>query len=282
MYIATAVTIVVGIFLVRRGRENSQPRATPKNKTATDAQQFAFLEWANASECFCSPTIHLNLDKLDPSPETIGAIFGLRHVDMIRFTNLEDGSNVELVKYTSSSPSTWPLIPGCHYRVMYEGDDVVPCSIKDMFSYLGENEEQIRQLSMSFYTRIWKDNANPDFQSHFVRSVKTPEEAADNQARWLIEMWGGPRRYTEKYGSVPVGKRMLSRHSSARRMTFQHACTWLNYMNDSVSEVYGDDNDEVKLLLGLYWRHFFGFFSMSDEERIGIRKRALYIDTLST
>ena len=30
-------------------------------------------------------------------------------------------------------------------------------------------------------------------------------------------------------------------------------------MNAAVSHVFGDD-DKVKTVLGLYWRHFFGFF----------------------
>jgi len=87
-------------------------------------------------------------------------------------------------------------------------------------------------------------------------------------------MWGGPSWYAEKHDSGLVGTRMLSRHASPSRMTCAHACTWLDYMNAAVTEVYGD-NEKVKIVLGLYWRHFFGFFPMTEEERVGIRKRAL-------
>jgi len=37
-------------------------------------------------------------------------------------------------------------------------------------------------------------------------------------------------------------------------------------MNAAVTTVYGE-NEEVKLVLGLYWRHFFGFFPMTEEEQ---------------
>jgi truncated hemoglobin YjbI len=213
--------------------------------------------------------IRMDLLKLDPTPETIGGIFGFRHVDCIRIT-AKDG--VKLVK-DGASPS-WPVQAGRGYNLVYEGSDITPCSIRDIYSFLGGNEEQIHNLSLAFYKRIWTDTSNPDFRSHFTSSVKTPEEAADNQARWLIEMWGGPPLYAEKHGGDLVGRRMLSRHASPTRMTFHHACTWLDYMNAAVSEVYGD-NKQVKLVFGLYWRHFFGFFSFTDEERIGIRKKAL-------
>jgi len=65
---------------------------------------------------------------------------------------------------------------------MYEDEDLSPCSIKNIFSFLGENEEQIHRLSLAFYLQIWEDKDNPDFRSHFTKSVKSPEEAVDNQA----------------------------------------------------------------------------------------------------
>jgi len=179
-----------------------------------------------------------------------------------------DGKSVKLTE------GTWPLEAGHHYNVSYKGDDFSPCSIKNIFSFLGESEEQIHKLSLAFYLQIWEDKDSPDFRSHFTKSVKTPEEAADNQARWFIEMWGGPPRYAEKHGSGLVGTRMLSRHASPSRMTYAHACTWLDYMNAAMTKVYGD-NEKVKIVLGLYWRHFFGFFPMTEEERVGIRKRSL-------
>jgi len=130
---------------------------------------------------------------------------------------------------------------GSFYCIMYEDEYLLPCSIKNIFSFLGENEEQIHKLSLAFYLQIWEDKDNPDFLSHFNKSVKRPDEAVDNQARWLIEMWGGPSRYTEKHASGLVGTRMLSRHASPSRMTYTHASTWLDYMNAAVTTVYGDN-----------------------------------------
>jgi len=108
---------------------------------------------------------------------------------------------------------------------MYEDEDLSPCSIKNILTFLGENEEQIHKLSLAFYLLIWEDKDNPHFRSHFTKSVKSPEEAADNPARWLIEMLGGPPRYAEKHGSGLVGTRMLSLHASPIHMTCTHACT---------------------------------------------------------
>ena len=261
--VCTALAIVAGtiVLLFRRIRIRAQ-------KASVD--HFAYLDWVGeGTYCFCRPTIRVDLSKLNPTAETIGALFGLRNVGCIRIST-KDG--ITLVKDTSVS--SWPMKAGRGYNVVYKGDDVSPCSIRDTFSFLGENEEQIHKLSLAFYNRIWADESNRDFRLHFTSSVKHPEEAADNQARWLIEMWGGPPRYTEKHDSGLVGRRMLSRHANPARMTFRHACTWLEYMNSAVAEVYGD-NMEVKLVLGLYWRHFFGFFPFTDKERIGIREKAL-------
>lgn len=265
MWTAAAVT-VGSIFLLIDGFR----RGGGKASEPTSEDRFAFLEWTGNGTCFCRSTIRVDLTKLEPTPETIGAIFGLPRVDKICITS-EDGTTMKLIKGT---PPSWQLKAGNTYKVVYDSNDVSPCSIHEIYSFLGENEEQIHKMSLAFYTRIWEDDKAPDFQSHFTRSVKSPQEAADNQARWLIEMWGGPQRYTEKDGDGLVERRMLAKHSSKRRMTYGHACTWLDYMQEVVNQVYAD-NKEVKLVLGLYWRHFFGFFAMDEEERIGIRKKAL-------
>lgn len=276
--VGCAVAVVVGtvsLFLWRQRRRKS----VVAESSNFQKNQVALLEWGSTDkECFCRPIIRLNLEKLMPTLETIGAIFGLRSVDKIRITT-KDGSIVTLQESASgqaAAASSCQLQTGQQYRVTYSGMDVSPCSISDIFSLLGGNEEKIHKVSKTFYSSIWNDDnsSNANFRSHFVHSAKSPEAAADNQARWLIEMWGGPKRYLEKHGHALVGSRMLSRHASPSRMTYAHACTWLKYMNAAVTSVYGDD-ELVKLVLGLYWRHFFGFFPMTEEERIGIRKLAL-------
>jgi len=72
-------------------------------------------------------------------------------------------------------------------------------------------------------------------------------------------MWGGPPRYAEKHGSGLVGTQMLSLHASPSRMTYTHACTWLDYMNAAVMTVYGENESEA--CSGTVLETLFGLFS---------------------
>jgi truncated hemoglobin YjbI len=277
---ASAFTVAsIVLFLCRqrniRGGDTKDDDATGVPTEQQD--DFATLEWArsNDTHCFCRPTIRFNLEKLEPTSETIAAIFGLLRAHQLCLHSQTDGTILEPL-----SNGTWPIQAGKTYQVKYASTMESPCRIGEIFSFLGNkdqdnnNNNKIEKLSIAFYTLIWNDDQFPEFQTLFTTSVANPKEAADHQARWLTEMWGGPCDYTSKFGSNQLVTRMLSKHSSKRRMTFAHACTWLDYMNRAINQVYGNDL-EVKLVLGLYWRHFFAFFPLTDEERIGIRKRAL-------
>ena len=257
---------------MRGGDETKNDDATP---STTKQDGIAILKWASKdTRCFCRPTIRFNLNKLEPTLETIAAIFGVLSADKIHLVSTTHGTTIE-----PSSNGTFPIQAGNTYQVTYTGNTISPCRIGDIYAFLGKDDPaKIHQLSLDFYTRIWNDDSCPEFQTLFTKSVTSPQEAADNQACWLVEMLGGPPQYTTKFGNehdnVLVSRRMLSKHSSKRRMTFVHACTWLDYMNQAIDTVYGNDQN-VKLVLGLYFTHFFGFFPFTENERIGIRKRAL-------
>jgi len=45
-------------------------------KNVPSESRFAFLEWTGKGPCFCRLTIQMDLDKLEPTPETVGTIFG--------------------------------------------------------------------------------------------------------------------------------------------------------------------------------------------------------------
>lgn len=233
--------------------------------TTTSSTTHAYLEWSGDLPAFCNNVIYFDLRKLKATPETVCSIFGLRDPDSI----LLDGCKLQ----EENGERFWPVEAGLRYRIAlvkgYYFD--APCSINDIFALIG-SEDRIHQLSLAFYSRIWKDDDNDDFRSHFTRSVSSPQEAADNQARWLIEIWGGKKRYSQKHGETKLLKRVLAKHSSKRRMSFENAKIWLNHMKAVVSQEFKDCPKEVKNVLGLYWAHFFAFFPFNESERSVIRE----------
>lgn len=240
----------------------------------------AVLEWAGGTPSFCGQEgARIDLRKIRATPETIGAIFGSRDPGVVRVFD-ERGNRLETWPSEEDSVRRWPLDPGGRYfvdlgGVPSSGDAPVtpPCSFRDIYALLGDDAEAtVRRLSLEFYRGVWSDESDAEFRSLFVRAVASPEEAADNQARWLMESWGGPTRYTEKYGEGKVLTRTMAKHSSRRRMNFRNAEAWLVHMERAVSKVLGGRPAGVRSVIGLYWAHFFAFFPFSEEERAAIRR----------
>ena len=80
------------------------------------------------------------------------------------------------------------------------------------------DEAAVRRLSVAFYTRVWADVEHDAFRAMFVGSAESAEAAADAQSRWLVEMWGGPKRYSELYGAGSLVTRMLPKHRLGVRL----------------------------------------------------------------
>ena len=141
--------------------------------------------------------------------------------------------------------------------------------IKEISGIIGEFTS-VKKLSLAFYSRVWKDTENEEFRQTFIQNAKSMEEAADNQSRWLWEMWGGKEStYTSKHGEGTIFKRMLARHSKSR-MTFDNACIWLKHMKIATLEIFDDKNPEYRdLVISVftYWLHFLAFFQYNSKER---------------
>ena len=150
--------------------------------------------------------------------------------------------------------------------------------IKGLAAAVGD-PRVIEQLSLNFYRRVWGDEADPAFRGAFQGSAGSAEEAADNQSRWLTEMWGGEALYAAKHGDGALLKRMLPKHSAAR-MTPRFCERWLRHMRAAAAEVLGARGTgaageaELRDTVARYWLHFFGFFEMSAADRRALRELA--------
>ena len=147
---------------------------------------------------------------------------------------------------------------------------------RQIYSHLGDDAEAvIHRLSLSFYQSIWDLPVGSNFRSMFTQSISSPQEAADNQSRWLIETWGGPKQYTDKNGPGKYPKRALAKHSSKMRMNIDNARLWLQHMNIAMAMQPAEYPTEVRRSVSLYWVHFFAMFPFSESEREEIRRLAL-------
>ena len=171
------------------------------------------------------------------------------------------------------------LTPGKQYTVsvseagLASMRDAVP--IKSIAQNLG-SEASVAALSQAFYRRVFADSEDRAFRAVFVGTAGSAEVAAENQWRWLVEMWGGAPRYSQEHGDGALVTRMLSKHGSSR-MNFRFCRRWLVHMLAATEEVCMGGHPAVgeEESIARYWLHFFGFFPMSADQRRELRMLAL-------
>ena len=209
-----------------------------------------------------------------PDAETVAAIFGSPPASEVLLTRA-DGSVVE----PTGAARRLALMAGETYTVtvteigLASLPDVVP--IKSVWEQLG-GEDDVAALSHAFYRRVFADESDAAFRAFFVATDGSAEAAAEQQWRWLVEMWGGPARYTERHGDGALVTRMLGKHA-ASRMTFRFCERWLVHMLAATDEVCMAGHSRVGACASLprYWLHFFGFFPLLADERRKLRMLAL-------
>ena len=147
--------------------------------------------------------------------------------------------------------------------------------IKSIAQSIG-NDDSVAALSHAFYRRVFADDDESGFRALFARSAGSAHNAAEDQWRWLVEMWGGAKRYSEKHGQGALVTRMLSKHG-ASRMAYCHCDRWLRHMLAAADEVCMGGHPAIGASASLprYWLHFFGFFPLSAEQRRSLRMLAL-------
>lgn len=249
----------------------------------------AHLHWGSVDRpCFCRPKLVLNLDKLQATPETLAALFGVVDPSTVRVQAFGGAEDIPFVSKGSEDYEYWPLETDQHYQVTViqdstqEGNDddapdVVP--IKDIFALLpgdteAEKSDRLLALSNNFYDKIWHDPTVPEafFQKfHFVLSSARIQ--AFRQYDWLFEVFGGPAFSGEPSREDHLVAKVLAKHTSGR-MTLEHSVTWLQLMALSAQEEFAD-LPTLRHALGLYWLHFYGFFPHNEAERRELRRIVL-------
>eukprot|EP00322_Chrysochromulina_rotalis_P016166 CAMPEP_0115862460 /NCGR_PEP_ID=MMETSP0287-20121206/18185_1 /TAXON_ID=412157 /ORGANISM="Chrysochromulina rotalis, Strain UIO044" /LENGTH=211 /DNA_ID=CAMNT_0003316877 /DNA_START=198 /DNA_END=833 /DNA_ORIENTATION=+ len=211
----------------------------------------------------------MDLSVLTPSADTVAAIFGSPDPSMLVLRDAETGVAVHAGSLIPGAKYTANLLPGCQ-----EPQSWVP--IKQIAAYL--DETRVRKLSTAFYTRVWADDEHTAFRSVFIGHAESVEAAADAQWRWLIEMWGGAKRYSDRFGQGTLLTRMLSKHKAAR-MQYRFCHRWLEHMLAAMEEVGLRRASEAALAESIcrYWLHFFGFFEMTVDQRRELRALAFAV-----
>jgi truncated hemoglobin YjbI len=255
-------------------------------------KEVAHLHWSVANDviqspCFCNPHIQLDIGKLQATPETLAAIFGVRPPSALWLSPDEDanttttGSNgtAESTRLELVDRHHWPVQADGHYQV-HVTDDAILSSvpINKIFETIGD-EDKIDALSRKFYDRIWNDENTPaDFRATFVSETSKVEWQARRQFAWFCEIWGGPSYFSsELERQACLVPRVMAQHTKSK-MSFAsgHPVTWLELMKAAVHEEFGDGDPHIPELLNLYWLHFFGFFAYSEEERAKLRRTVGY------
>lgn len=296
--LASATAVATALIVFRRHQRRLAtlpPRATS-----------CTLRWGHSPEtCFCRPTIRLDLAKHQPDAELIAAIFGSPVASHVTVTR-DDGSVVTPM----GKDLSLALDPGETYTVML-GERALArmrkvTPIKSIALRVG-SEDAVATLSRAFYRRVFDDCEDSAFRAFFLTTNK--EAAAEQQWRWLVEMWGGEPRYTQAHGGGAIVHRMLSKHDESREpphrlithmqsaltghhavqacrvnpphtlagMRFRFCKRWLEHMVEAVDEVCmgGCPTIGEEEAIARYWLHFFGFFPMKAEERRVLRMLAL-------
>ena len=243
--------VAMSIMYLRHRRRLQQTSSSAK-----PTPKFCLLLWDGKQQCFCAPTIRMDLSVLTPTLETVAAFFGSPEASRVVLTHAETANRVDVTD----------LQVGQKYLVSLSGDwDVSWLPIKQIGPRL--EEAMLQKLSTAFYTRVWADTEHKAFRSMFVNNAGTVEHAADVQWRWLCEMWGGSKRYSESFGQGTLLPRMLSKHSAAR-MQYRFCLRWLQHMLAAMDEVgIAADDAVLRDSIKRYWLHFFGFFQLTAEQR---------------
>ena len=256
--IATAAIMVASWLWLRRRRRLQNPEAAALPPKVVACQ----LVWESELPCFCHPTIRMDLSVLTPNRETVAAFFGSPDAAALALHDAATGANVDFAD----------LVAGGRYTVKLASGDCDWLPIKSIAGRL--DPEAVQRLSSAFYARVWDDADAPTFRNLFVGNAESAAAAANAQWRWLLEMWGGPKRYSEEFGQGTLVTRMLSKHSKAR-MQYKFCHRWLQHMLAAMQEVGLAEDPMVAQSIKRYWLHFFGFFEMSVEQRQELRALAL-------
>ena len=254
---STAAALAI-LWLGRRRRvKDPEVAALPPKVTSCT------LTWASELQpCFCRPSIRMNLSVLTPNADTVAAIFGSPDPTALMLCDVQTGDSVEATDLVCGGSYTVEI-------VVYKGSSRVAwVPIKQLASTV--DEATVQRLSNAFYQRVWAEPENSPFRTFFVNHVESPTVAADAQWRWLVEIWGGAKRYTERFGDDTLINKMLSKHSAAR-MSYQNCRRWLQLMLAAMDEV--GLGGEVSIRR--YWLHFFGFFELTLAQRRELRALAL-------
>jgi truncated hemoglobin YjbI len=267
------------------------------------------LHWAstNHQPCFCNPVISLDLtntctsSKLNPSQETIAAIFGVTHPEWIQLRDHDDHEEI-LVPHQSSGVSKLEPEEQQQHSSGYQVHVVAVAVGSDNHNHNHNHEEEeterrvpihgifalfpgdtdddksdrIQQLSENFYDKIWNDPETPsEFRNVFFSRSSSASIQAFRQYDWFHEVFGGPamaraQEQESRRRRDVLRPKVMAKHTKSR-MTRQHAMTWLHIMKRAVLEEFPNDS-QLQSALGLYWLHFFGFFPYTDEDRKEFRR----------
>ena len=98
--------------------------------------------------------------------------------------------------------------------------------------------EKIKELSRSFYTKVYADK-DPEFRDMFPDDM---EMAIRNQYEFFAQRLGGPPLYSERKGHPALRARHAHFH-----ITRRYAERWLGYMRNAMTEVGIPDDARARL-----------------------------------
>lgn len=269
MYLISTLSTSAIILSAAMKYSLTKARKQPQSDKIPIFENSVELNWKGTKPCFCREKIVLNINSTPPHThiyycETIAHIFGISDAKQMIIEDSESGALADTL-----SGDDWfvTMINGNKFSVNVKEEYYLTSKyrIKEISQIIGKYSS-VKKLSLTFYNRVWNDEENEDFRQTFTQNSKSLEEAADNQSRWLWEMWGGKDdTYTSKHGNGTIFKRMLARHSKSQ-MSFENACLWLKHMKVATLETFGDDKDLIQSIFA-YWLHFLAFFQYNSRER---------------
>ena len=235
----------------------------------TREERVAHFHWASTNQqqpCFCKTTIDLDVIKLNASPETLAAIFGIRCPKRIELYDQNSGKLLPLPKEKDdeSGALCWPVEAKRDYevRVVQTVDDeeqptVVVVPIHNIFPlFPGDNDdektERIEKLSNNFYEKLWHDEGTPKgLRDMFYSRFSTYKIQAFRQYDWFHETFGGPSLMDNCEREQHLLPKVMAKHTSSR-MSKENAVAWLEIMNRSLEEEFPGEY-ELRSALALYW-----------------------------
>lgn len=233
--------------------------------------KFCELRWARSNGCppFSNVSIFLDLGRAEDGPAAAGGgalTPSLATVCALYGVDLFSGADDEPPLWLATAESAAPVLPdGRGVFDLQRGQlyyvHMAPAAaelqldgvhrIKSMLHALGE--DRIRALSAEFYRRVYADRSNAAFRALFA-AVATEDEAIQNQADFLVEMFGvtahnsarvGPdgaklleeaeglemtgTPYSDRWGEGQLVPRTIGKHHAAI-MNMRFATIWLSHM----------------------------------------------------